>query len=177
MNYTVDKKTFQDTSIQYGPVNGNKSWGNCLHINVPATNGSIVNATLMKECEKKYIKQDIIDLCNEYKPKRVLEVGFGLGYTATQFQECGVEKHVIVEAHPQMVEAAKKWKENYPNKNIEIVFSFLQDYIYDEKDYDLIYDDRYEIIDRDLSYKSTLKDNGFIFKKPLLNFPCWKVIK
>jgi len=176
MNYPVDKIAFQNEKITFDFVMGNPHFGRCLVVNVPTTNGSNLQAIIMKECEKKEIKDEVKMLCKKYKPKRVLEVGFGLGYTATQFQEYGIEKHTIVEAHPQMFKAAKKWKENYPNKNIEIIFKFFQDYTYNETDFDLIYDDRYEIIDRDRSYLEMLGDNGFVFRNKIKQFPCWKVI-
>ena len=75
-----------------------------------------------------------------------------------------------------MVEIANKWKENYPNKDIEIVFEFFQDYVYEESNFDLIYDDRYEIINREKSYLEMLAKNGFIFRDSYKRFPCWKVI-
>ena len=172
----VNKKDFQTTKISFDFVKGNEEMGKCLVANVPTTNGSILQAMMMMEYEEQEIKKEVKDLCEKYKPKRVLEVGFGLGYTATQFQECGIEKHTIVEAHPQMVEIANKWKENYPNKDIEIVFEFFQDYVYEESNFDLIYDDRYEIINREKSYLEMLAKNGFIFRDSYKRFPCWKVI-
>ena len=177
MHYKVDKIAFQNEKITFDFVKGNKHFGRCLVATVPTRNGLTTQAVMMKECEEKEIKEEAKSLYEKYKPKSILEVGFGLGYTATQFQECGIEKHTIVEAHPQMVKAAKKWKENYPNKNIEIVFEFIQDYIYDEANFDLIYDDRYEIIDRDQSYLEMLGNNGFNFRNKIKNFPCWKQIK
>ena len=99
---------------------------------------------LMHESEKKDIKQSIIDICKKHKPKRVLEIGFGLGYTATQFQECGVETHTIVEAHPTIYNQAVEWAKDYPN--VKIINKFIQDYDYNEKDFDLIYDDRQELV-------------------------------
>ena len=99
---------------------------------------------LMHESEKEEIQKQVRDLCKKYKPKRVLEIGFGLGYTATQFQECGVEKHTIVEAHPTIYQQAVEWAKDYPN--VKIINKFIQDYDYNEKDFDLIYDDRQELV-------------------------------
>ena len=99
---------------------------------------------LMYEKEKKIIKQRVRELCEKYNPKKVLEIGFGLGYTATEFQECGVEEHIIVEAHPEVFKDAEQWAKKYPN--VKLVNKFIQDYKYNEDDYDLILDDRFEMV-------------------------------
>jgi len=176
MSYHVSKEDFQNHEILFDTVEGNEIWGKCLVVNIPTANGSILQAIIMRECEEKEIKEEVKNLCEKYKPQSVLEVGFGLGYTATQFQECGIKKHVIVEAHPQMVRDAKKWKENYPNRDIEIVHEFLQDYAFNESNFDLIYDDRYEIIDRDKSFLEDLVKQGFMFRGHIPKFPCWKIM-
>ena len=176
MSYHVSREDFQNQKILFDIVKGNEIWGKCLVVNVPTANGSILQAIIMRECEEKEIKEEVKNLCEKYKPQSVLEVGFGLGYTATQFQECGIKKHVIVEAHPQMVRDAKKWKENYPTRDIEIVHEFLQDYAFNESDFDLIYDDRYEIIDRDKSFLEDLVKRGFMFRGQIPKFPCWKIM-
>ena len=176
MKYPVNKEDFQNQKIIFDIVEGNEAWGKCLVANVSTVNGSILQAVIMRECEEKEIKEEVKNLCEKYKPQRVLEIGFGLGYTATQFQECGIKKHVIVEAHPQIICDAKRWKENYPNSDIEIVHEFLQDYIYDENDFDLIYDDRYEMIERNKDLRSSLDAQGFIKRASGNTFPCWKII-
>ena len=98
---------------------------------------------LMHESEKKDIKQSIIDICKKHKPKRVLEIGFGLGYTATQFQDCNVKKHVIIEAHPEIFKRAAEWAKDYPN--VILINDFFQDYKTEEK-FDLVYDDRMDMV-------------------------------
>ena len=102
---------------------------------------------IMYYSEKKTIEQRVMDLCKKYKPKKVLEMGFGLGYTATAFQKYGVKEHIIVEAHPKIFKEAVKWAKNYQGKGrIQLVQSFIQDFKYDEKGYDLIFDDRCELV-------------------------------
>ncbi len=118
------------------------------------------NYNIMGYYEKKTIKKQVEDLCKKYKPEKVLEIGFGLGYTATEFQKQGVKEHTIVEAHPTIFKEAKKWNEKYLNNNIILVYSFIQDFDYKDEDYDLIYDDRYELIDE---------------LKPGEIFPNWKL--
>ena len=102
---------------------------------------------LMYADEKDTIEKRVMDLCEKYKPKKVLEIGFGLGYTATTFQKYGVKEHIIVEAHPKIFKEAVKWANKYQGKSrIQVVQSFIQDFKYDEKGYDLILDDRCELV-------------------------------
>jgi len=114
---------------------------------------------LMYTSEEYGIKKGVKDLCEKHNIKRVLEIGYGLGYTAQQFQDSGVTKHTIVEAHPHIYAKASKWAKGYDN--VGVFHSFIQDYKYDENDYDLIYDDRAELVD---------KISGDIL------FPNWRVI-
>jgi hypothetical protein len=99
---------------------------------------------LMYEHEKEVIKKRTRILCKKHSPQKVLEIGFGLGYTATELQKNKIAEHTIVEAHPEIFKNAEKWAEKYPN--VKLVNSFIQDYEYDEKDYDFILDDRLEIV-------------------------------
>ena len=103
---------------------------------------------LMYEREKKTIEKRVMDLCKKYKPKRVLEIGFGLGYTATTFQKYGIKEHTIVEAHPKIFKKAQKWADKYVNNScaIFLVNEFYQDWKHDQKWFDLILDDRYELV-------------------------------
>ena len=95
MHYKVDKIAFQNENITFDFVKGNKHFGRCLVAAVPTRNGSTTQAVMMKECEEKEIKEEAKSLYEKYKPKSILEVGFGLGYTATQFQECGIENILL----------------------------------------------------------------------------------
>ena len=99
---------------------------------------------VMGYSEKDIIKEEALQLCKIIKPKKILEVGFGFGFTATTFQDYGVEEHTIVEAHPVIYKKAKEWAKNF--KGIKVINSFIQDFKYDKKDYDLIYDDRCELV-------------------------------
>ncbi|CAD7971164.1 unnamed protein product [Amoebophrya sp. A25] len=50
------------------------------------------------------------------KGGRVLEVGFGLGLSASQIQRNKIDEHIIIEANAGVVERGKKWAESQPNK-------------------------------------------------------------
>jgi len=114
--------------------------GNALMIN---------DSEVMYYSEKETITERVLELCRKYKPKKVLEIGFGLGYTATAFQEYGIKEHIILEPQPKIFKKAVKWANKYQgNGRIQLIQSFIQDFKYDEKGYDLIFDDRCEVIRR-----------------------------
>ncbi len=75
----------------------------------------------------------------------VIEVGFGLGYTATKFQELGVGRHIILEPHPEIYQKALEWKENYPDSDIVIYNEFLHEWSTPERA-DLFYFDMNDLV-------------------------------
>ena len=93
--------------------------------------------------EKERLQEGVKLLCEKYQPKSVLEIGFGMGYTAQAFQDCGVKKHTIIEAHPEIYQKAMLWAEDYPDT--DIIFKFFQDYKTKAK-YDVVYDDRMDLV-------------------------------
>ena len=96
---------------------------------------------LVWKSEEDRLKKGVRLICEKYKPESVLEIGFGLGYTASEFQKCGVKYHTIIEAHTVIYKNAVEWRSRYPDKYIRIVEGFFQDYKTDEK-FDVFYDDR-----------------------------------
>ena len=76
-------------------------------------------------------------LCKKYKFESVLELGFGVGWTATEFQKQGIKRHVILEPNKEVYKNALQWNKNY---NAEIVNIFSWEYE-PKEDFDLIYDD------------------------------------
>ena len=51
----------------------------------------------------------------------VLEIGFGIGASATFIQERGARSHTIVECNDSVVERYEDWKANYPDQDIRLV--------------------------------------------------------
>jgi len=77
---------------------------------------------VMMEWEKPYMEA-CVDML---KPKgHVLEVGFGFGYSADQFQKYNIESHTIIECDPNVVERCKEWAKDYDN--IKIIKSTWQE--------------------------------------------------
>ena len=67
---------------------------------------------VMMEWEKSYMEACIDFL----KPKGdVLEIGFGMGYSATQIQKYKPKSHTIIEMDPTVIKRLKKWAKNYDN--------------------------------------------------------------
>jgi len=173
----IHKEDFRNALVSLEVPYRNEYMGKCLVVHLLDKYGHETGGIMMASREEEEIKEEVKALCEKYKPQKVLEVGFGMGFTATQFQECGVEKHVIVEANAQMARDAHAWRKNYPHKDIEIAEEFLQDYVYDEKDYDLIYDDRYDLLQRNKDLRAALHSQGFVRRESGGTFPCWKVIR
>ena len=63
----------------------------------------------MYKWEKPFIKEGVRRICENIKPKSVIEIGFGYGYTADTFQDYGVKIHVIIEANKQIYDKACEW--------------------------------------------------------------------
>ena len=56
---------------------------------------------ILWDWEEDVITKGIKELCKKYKFKSVLELGFGVGWTSTEFQKQGIERHVILEPNKE----------------------------------------------------------------------------
>ena len=64
---------------------------------------------VMHEWERPLIRRMVEDL--KLTPDdRLLEIGFGMGISASILQEFGPASHTIVEPHPQVLVQAERWK-------------------------------------------------------------------
>ena len=67
---------------------------------------------VMMEWEKPYMEACI----DKLQPKGdVLEIGFGMGYSATQIQKYKPKSHTIIEMDPLVIKRLKKWAKDYDN--------------------------------------------------------------
>ena len=67
---------------------------------------------VMMEWEKPYMEACI----NKLKPKGdVLEIGFGMGYSATQIQKYKPKSHTIIEMDKEVIKKLRKWAKDYDN--------------------------------------------------------------
>jgi hypothetical protein len=107
---------------------------------------------LIDSHEELYIKKTVGELCKKLNPKSVLEIGFGLHFTADEFQKYNLDKHIIVESHPTIFDDAVEWSKD--KKNVILINDFIQNITITER-IDLIYDDRSELVyDRNLDLKN-----------------------
>ena len=92
----------------------------------------------MMQWEKPYMDAIIENL----SPKGdVLEIGFGLGYSATKIQSFNINSHTIIENNPVVFEILKKWALKQKNK-VNIIFGNWQEVLTNLKEkYDSIFFD------------------------------------
>ena len=121
------------------------------------TDYTIAGMNILYKNEEGYLAQGVKLLCDKINPQSVLEFGFGKGWTATEFQEQGLKRHVILEPNKENYQMALDWKNNY-STDIEILNIFSWDYDSDEV-FDLVYDDRqqFTLEDDDIHYKQMNK--------------------
>ena len=113
----------------------------------------IAGQNILYKNEIEFLPKGVELLCKKLKPKSVLEFGFGMGWTATEFQKQGVQRHVILEPNQENYQIALKWKKQY-NTDIEILNIFSWDFETNEK-FDLVYDDRqqFNLEDDEIHFK------------------------
>ena len=73
------------------------------------------NEQVMMQWEKSYM-ETCIDLLQPTGD--VLEIGFGMGYSATQIQKYNPKSYTIVECDPTVIERCKQWSKKYNNVTI-----------------------------------------------------------
>jgi guanidinoacetate N-methyltransferase len=82
------------------------------------------NEQVMMEWEKPYMEACI----DKLQPKGdVLEIGFGMGYSATQIQKYNPKSYTIIECDPIVIKRCKEWAKDY--NNVTIVESMWQQVI------------------------------------------------
>jgi amino acid adenylation domain-containing protein len=75
----------------------------------------------------------------------VLEVGFGMGISATFIQDFGARSHTIIECNEGVVEAFNEWKSRYPGRDIRLVFGKWQEVAEQLEKYDAVLFDTYPL--------------------------------
>jgi spermidine synthase len=73
----------------------------------------------------------------------VLEIGFGMGISATYFQELGVRSHTIVEPNDGVIEQFERWRTEYPDRDIRLIQGFWEETVDQLGRYDGVFYDPY----------------------------------
>tara|TARA_Y100000310_G_scaffold207732_1_gene208256 strand:+ start:294 stop:1010 length:717 start_codon:yes stop_codon:yes gene_type:complete len=143
------------------------------HGNIKAITAAIKNPNsdhiareiIMADWEAPIMKKHADIMCNStqtYGGKDILEIGFGLGLSATYVQEmCDINSHTIIERHPQIAENARHWAKD--KVGVKIIESDWWDVrnefsMYDGIFYDAEYDPHLENFWD--SIKMTIKEGG-----------------
>ena len=87
----------------------------------------------------------------------VLEVGFGMGISATYIQEQGVRSHSIIECNDEVIEQFNKWKSQYPERDIRVIRGKWQDVAGQLGQYDGVFFDTYPLSEAE--FKEYVIDN------------------
>ncbi|MCP5508882.1 MAG: class I SAM-dependent methyltransferase [Chlamydiales bacterium] len=95
---------------------------------------------VMMEWEKPYM-QACIDMLQPSGD--VLEIGFGLGYSANAIQTHNPSTHTIIEYHPVVAKKAREWAQDKPN--VRIVEGTWQEVLPTLGKYDAIFFDDYPL--------------------------------
>jgi len=90
----------------------------------------------------------------------VLEIGFGMGLSAGYIQDTGARSHVVVEANEKVADAARRWRERYPDRKIRIINAMWQDVIDEMELFDGILFDTYPMSEDEFR-RYVLKDVTF----------------
>jgi amino acid adenylation domain-containing protein len=73
----------------------------------------------------------------------ILEVGFGMGVSATHIQEHDIRSYTIIECNEHVIAKYEKWKEHYPNRAICLIQGKWQDVTEQLGSYDGVFFDTY----------------------------------
>jgi hypothetical protein len=95
---------------------------------------------VMMEWEKPYM-QACIDAMHPFGD--VLEIGFGLGYSAERIQSYYPKSHTIIEYHPDVAARAREWAKHYPN--VVIIEEIWQNVLPRLEVFDCIFFDDYPL--------------------------------
>ena len=114
---------------------------------------------VMMEWEKPYMEACI----DKLQPKGdVLEIGFGMGYSATQIQKYKPKSHTIIEMNPIVIKRLKEWSKDYDN--IIIVEGTWQEKIQGLGTFDEIFFDDYPLKEPENNFeKKLLAERFFLF--------------
>src|SRR5262249_53468177 len=87
----------------------------------------IGDVTVMEDWQTKLMRR-LAEIVTQHHAD-VLEVGFGLGLSATAIQEFGAKSHTVVECNAAIVDRFTRWKSEHAAAKIELLEGRWQDCI------------------------------------------------
>jgi len=97
---------------------------------------------VMMSWEKEYMNA----LVDNIKPHGdILEIGFGLGYSATRFLEHNIKSYTVIECDDGVLEEAHKWANENKHIPINIIKGKWQDVLHVTNDFDCFFFDDYPL--------------------------------
>ena len=103
---------------------------------------------VMMEWEKPYMEHCINTL---FPSGDVLEIGFGLGYSANQIQKFPIKTHTIIECDPAVLKVAREWANQQPNP-VNIIHGTWQNALTLLGTFDYIFYDDFPFTETDYEY-------------------------
>lgn len=127
----------------------------------------IGSSYVMHEWERPLITKMVEDL-KITSSDEILEIGFGMGISASLIQQFNPANHTIIEPHPQIFKRAQKWKKE--NNNISLREGYWQQLSYSTPCFSKIFFDPFsddiDAVDREniefleFASQNLLKKNG-----------------
>ena len=130
----------------------NLNWGKMKDVGVDYTNNLVTTSDgvlIMASWEAPMMELHAEIVCRNGGD--ILEIGFGLGISASYIQTHNIDSHTIIEPHPEIAKKAREWSQKM--KNVKIIESDWFDTIdklemYDGVFYDAEFDkNMYEFYD------------------------------
>jgi amino acid adenylation domain-containing protein len=81
----------------------------------------------------------------------VLEVGFGMGISATDIQARGARSHTIIECNDDVVRTFERWRSRYPDRDIRLVKGIWQEVAAPLGPFDAILFDTYPLSEHEFT--------------------------
>lgn len=113
---------------------------------------------VMQSWETPYMRE-MAKVVSETKGD-ILEIGFGMGISATFIQEFGVRSHTIIECNDDVINFFNEWKKQYPDRKITLIKGQWQDVIKETSKFDGIFFDSYPLSEDEFA-KYVIEDTTF----------------
>jgi hypothetical protein len=107
----------------------------------------IDNQQVMQDWERPYMEAMAEVVTRSHGD--VLEIGFGMGISASCIQAMGVRSHTIVECNEDVVAEFEKWRAKHPDSDIRLLRGKWQDALENAGEFDGIFFDTYPVSEKE----------------------------